>query len=128
MPGRIEHFALFAEDPAALRDFYEITFGFRTIVDNSLASPPGYFLADEGGVALEIIGRPAGAEVVNQRHVCHLAILVEDVPAMKAKVEAEGLAFEGDTVVKNEAMTTCFFRDPAGNRIQIVTRARPLGL
>jgi len=127
MPSRIEHFALFAEDPAALRDFYVATFGLRVVVDNGSATPPGYFLADDGGTALEIIGRPAGAEAVNQRYVCHLAILVEDVAAMRSRLEAAGLEFEGDSAVANDAMTTCFFRDPEGNRIQIVTRGRPLG-
>ena len=127
MPARIEHFALYAEDPASLKNFYVATFGLRVVVDNSKASPPGYFLADEGGVALEIIARPDGAEGVNQRYVCHLALLVEDVAAMQSKLKAAGLAFETDTVVDNEAMTTCFFRDPAGNRVQIVARPRPLG-
>ncbi len=127
MPVRIEHFALFAQDPATLKDFYVQTFGLRVIVDNASGAPPGFFLADEGGTALEIIGRPAGAEEVNQRYVCHLALLVEDIAAMRAKLEGMGLTFETDTIVDNDAMTTCFFRDPEGNRIQIVKRHRPLG-
>ena len=126
---QIEHVALYADgDPAPLKDFYVAAFGFRVLVDNRHAHPPGYFLAgDEGGMALEIIGRPAGTTNADQRFVCHVAILVADVAATRAALEGRGITFEADTAVSNEAMTTCFFRDPAGNRIQIVHRPRPLG-
>ena len=126
---QIEHVALYADgDPAALKDFYLEAFGFRVLVDNAHTTPPGYFLSgDEGGMALEIIGRPAGTSYADQRYVCHVAILVANVAAIRRDLEARGLTFEPDTAVANDAMTTCFFRDPAGNRIQIVHRFRPLG-
>ena len=126
---QIEHVALYADgDPAALKDFYLAAFGMRVLVDNAHTTPPGYFLAGaEGGMALEIIGRPTGASNANQRYVCHVAILVDDVAATRRVIEARGLTFETDTAVANDSMTTCFFADPAGNRIQIVHRPRPLG-
>ena len=126
---QIEHVALYADgDPGPLKDFYVAAFGFHVLVDNGHTTPPGYFLAgDGGGMALEIIGRPSGTSNVDQRYVCHVAILVDDVAATQANLAAQGLAFEADTAVANESMTTCFFRDPAGNRIQIVHRSRPLG-
>lgn len=126
---RIEHVALYADgDPGPLKDFYVAAFGFRVIVDNRHTNPPGYFLAgDDGGSALEIIGRPTGTSNADQRYVCHVAILVADVDATRAALEAMGLAFEDGTAVRNASMTTCFCRDPAGNRIQIVARPRPLG-
>ncbi len=126
---RIEHVALYSDgDPAKLKDFYLAAFGFRVLVDNAHTTPPGYFLVgDEGGMALEIIGRPAGTTNANQRFVCHVAILVDDVAATRRDLEARGLTFEIDTMVANDAMTTCFFQDPSGNRIQIVHRAQPLG-
>ena len=126
---QIEHVAIYADgDPAALKDFYVAAFGFRVLVDNHHTTPPGYFVTgDDGGMALEIIGRPAETTNANQRYVCHVAILVDDVAATRSKLEAMGLIFEGDTAVANESMTTCFFQDPAGNRIQIVHRPKPLG-
>ncbi len=126
---QIEHVALYADgDPAPLKDFYLAAFGFQVLVDNHHTTPPGYFLVGgEGGMALEIIGRPAGTTNADQRYVCHVAILVADVAATRSDLEAQGLTFEPDTAVANEAMTTCFFRDPGGNRVQIVHRARPLG-
>ena len=99
----------------------------RVVVDNSQAQPPGYFLADEAGMALEIIGRPAGMAGVDTRHVCHTAFLVADLATARTALEHRGVTFEPETVVDTDAMKTAFFRDPEGNRCQIVWRARPLG-
>ncbi len=53
-----EHFAIYAADaPAALKRFYEEAFGMRTVVSSG-GDPPGFFLVDERGFAIEIIGRP----------------------------------------------------------------------
>ena len=46
--ARIEHFAIYADDPTALKDFYVRTFGLRVIVESG-GDPPGYFLADDAG-------------------------------------------------------------------------------
>ena len=64
--AKMEHFALFAADPKALADFYVEALGLRIAVDNGAANPPGYFLVDDAGTALEIIGRPAGVEAADR--------------------------------------------------------------
>ena len=125
--ARIEHVALFGADPSALKDFYVEAFGLRVIVDNGRGKPAGYFLADDAGVALEIIGRPEGVGPVDQRYSAHLAFAVDDVAESRALLEARGLRFEPDTAVDDASMTTAFFLDPEGNRIQVVRRRRPLG-
>ena len=124
---RIEHVAIYAADPAALKAFYEEAFGLRVIADNSRADPPGYFLAGDAGSALEIIGRPADLPAVDPRHVAHVAFWVDDYAAARADLQRRGIVFEPDTEVRTEATETAFFRDPAGNRVQIVRRRRPLG-
>jgi glyoxylase I family protein len=124
--SRIEHFAVYADDSTALKDFYVGVFGMRVIVESG-GDPPGYFLADDRGRALEILGRPAGSPEVNQRWICHVAFLVEDVPAKRADLERLGFAFEPDTVVDNDEIKMAFFKDPGGNRCQILWRRRPLG-
>src|SRR5437588_12909345 len=97
----IEHFALYAADAPALKDFYSDAFGLRVILESG-GDPPGYFLADDRGTALEIIGRPAGhSGVVNQRWVCHLAFWVDDFPAARARLEQRGAAFETEPLVDN---------------------------
>jgi glyoxylase I family protein len=125
--ARIEHAAYFAADPSSLKDFYRAAFGLKVVLDNGQGVPPGYFLGDDHGTSLEIIGRPPGFENVQQRYICHVAFVVEDLEAKKLELEAIGLTFEVETFVDNDSMTTAFCNDPAGNRIQIVKRKKPLG-
>jgi glyoxylase I family protein len=124
--AKMEHFAIYAADAPALKDFYVDVFGLRVIVESG-GSPPGFFLADDAGMALEIIGRPEGEPAVNQRWVCHIAFSVDDVAATRAALERRGLIFETDTAVETASMRTAFFNDPEGNRCQIVWRNPPLG-
>jgi glyoxylase I family protein len=124
--ARIEHFAIYAADAPALKDFYVDVFGLR-VIGESGGSPPGFFLADDAGMALEIIGRPKGEPAINQRWVCHIAFSVDDVAATRAALERRGLVFETDTAVETASMRTAFFDDPEGNRCQIVWRNPPLG-
>ncbi len=122
----LEHFAIYAADPASLKDFYVAAFGLRVAVDHSASSPPGYFLADENGTAIEIIGRPPGESATRQRYVCHVAFHVDDCAVARADLEHLGAQFEADTTVDKPAMQTAFCNDPEGNRLQIVHRTRPL--
>ena len=125
--ARMEHFALFAADAIALKDFYVDVMGLRVVVDNGAGTPPGYFLADDGGMALEIIGRPPGVERPETRYGCHVAFLVKDLAAERARLESLGRVFEVETAVDTPEFETAFTRDPDGNRFQIAWRARPLG-
>jgi glyoxylase I family protein len=124
--AKLEHFAIYAADAPALKDFYVAAFGLRVIVESG-GNPPGYFLADNAGMALEIIGRPEGEPVANQRWVCHIALAVDDFAATRAALERRGVVFETDTVVENASFRTAFFNDPEGNRCQIAWRNPPLG-
>jgi glyoxylase I family protein len=124
--SRIEHFAVYADDAPALKDFYVGALGMRVIVESG-GDPPAYFLADDAGMALEIIGRPRGETGANQRWVCHVAFWVDDFAAARAALARRGVVFEVDTAVDNESLRTAFFNDPEGNRCQIVWRRRPLG-
>jgi glyoxylase I family protein len=124
--SRIEHFAVYADDPTALVDFYERALGLHVIV-RSGGDPPGFFLADDHGMALEVLGRPPGNADTNQRWVCHLAFWADDFANKRAELERIGIVFEVETLVMNDDMKTAFFTDPGGNRCQIVWRRRALG-
>ena len=125
--SKIEHFAVFTNDLETLKLFYTETFGMKVIVDNSKAPVAGYFLADDAGAIVEIIARPARTPAPDTRYACHIAFLVGDYEASRKAMQARGAKFETETEVANEAMKTGFFNDPAGNRVQIVWRALPLG-
>ena len=122
----IEHFAIYAADAPALKDFYADAFGFKVVFDSG-GDPPGYFLADDRGMAVEIIGRPRGQSGANQRWVCHMAFWVDDFASAADALRSRGIAFESDTFVDNDALKTAFFNDPEGNRLQIVWRKDRLG-
>jgi glyoxylase I family protein len=124
--AKLEHFAIYAADTRALKDFYVAAFGLRVILESG-GSPPSYFLADDAGMAVEIISRPEGEPGVNQRWVCHIALAVDDFAATRAALERRGIVFETDTVVENATFRTAFFNDPEGNRCQIAWRNPPLG-
>jgi glyoxylase I family protein len=124
--SQIEHFAIYADDPIALKDFYVGIFGLHVIFEGA-GNPPAYFLADDHGMAIEVLGRPAGNAGVNQRWVCHLALWIDDVPAKRAELERLGIVFESETLVDNDELKTAFFTDPGANRSQIVWRKKRLG-
>src|SRR6185437_10042770 len=96
--AKLEHFAIYAADSPALKDFYVDAMGMHVVLESG-GDPPGYFLADDGGMALEIIGRPAGQPGANQRWVCHVAFWVDDYAAARAAIARRGIAFEADTEV-----------------------------
>ena len=122
----IEHFAIYAADSPALKDFYVSAFGMRVAMESG-GDPAGYFLMDDQGAAIEIIGRPKGQPGANQRWVCHVAFWVDDYAATKRALLARGIVFETDTGIDNDTMKTDFFNDPEGNRCQIVWRKKRLG-
>jgi glyoxylase I family protein len=124
--SRIEHFAIYAADAPKLRNFYEEAFGMRTVVESG-GNPPGYFLVDDTGFAIEIIGRPSDQPGADQRWVCHLAFWVDDFAEACHALQARGITFEQDTFVDNDTIRTAFFNDPEGNRCQIVWRGKALG-
>jgi len=124
--AKLEHFAIYAADTIALKDFYVDLLSLRVTMESG--TPPGYFLADEAGMAVEIIPRPAGEAAVNQRWVCHVAFWVDQdqYDTIRSNLLARGVTFESDTSVSNESMRTDFFNDPEGNRVQIVWRQQSI--
>jgi glyoxylase I family protein len=124
--SRIEHFAIYGDAPVALKDFYVGALGMHVVVESG-GDPPAFFLADDHGMAIEVLGRPDGQAGVNQRWICHLAFWVDDVAAKRVELERLGIVFETETSVDNDELKTAFFKDPGGNRCQIVWRKRRLG-
>jgi glyoxylase I family protein len=97
------------------------------VIVESGGDPPAFFLADDHGMAIEVLPRPPGTPEINQRWVCHLAFWVEDFEDVKGSLDQRGIVFESETLVNTPEMQTAFFRDPGGNRCQIVWRHRALG-
>ncbi|MCA9117049.1 MAG: VOC family protein [Planctomycetaceae bacterium] len=122
---RIEHFAIYAADTTALASWYCTHFGLKQIFSNE-DSPPTYFLADEHGMAIEIIGRPP-REALDLKQVFHFAFLPEDFEAEVARLREAGVPLEQEIGGADGGVRLCYFDDPEGNRGQVVWRKKPLG-
>ncbi len=121
----LEHFAIYAEDTAALADWYCETFGMKVVFRNE-QQPPTIFVADEKGMCIEMIGRRPRAQPIDFSDVFHFAFLVDDFDAAAAELKAKGVALEDELSFEGGTVRICYFSDPAGNRLQIVHRDQPL--
>lgn len=123
---RIEHFALYAEDTIELANWYCEKFGMRVVFRND-AEPPTFFVADNDGMAIEIIGRKPRAQPIDFADVFHFAFLTDDFDAEYAALKTAGVPLEDELVGAGAGVRICFFNDPAGNRGQVVQRTPGLG-
>ena len=124
--SRIEHFAIYADDPTALKDFYVRAFGLHVIVENG-GPPPAYFLADDHGwPSRSWHGRKARRTPISAGFAISRSGSTTSSPSA-ASSHSLGIVFEDETLVETDEMKTAFFKDPAGNRCQIVWRRKRLG-
>ena len=123
---RLEHFAIYAEDTVALADWYCEKLGLKVIFKGT-QNPPMIFVADERGMAIEIIGRPPRTEPIDFNTLFHFAFVVDDFDQAVTELKAKGVPLEDEVVGAAADVRLCYFDDPAGNRGQIAWRANPLG-
>ena len=122
---RIEHFAICAEDTVALSQWYCDKFGLEEVFRGT-QDPPMIFVADNQGMAIEMIGRPP-RDKMDFTTIFHFAFLVDDFDQAVADLREKGVPIEDEVVGAAAGVRLCFFDDPAGNRGQIAWRAEPLG-
>ena len=108
---RIEHFAVFAADLEALKDFYAGAFGMRVIVDNSHADPPRLLPGRRRRQALEIIGRPAEVGVEPGMSATSPSPSTTRPPR---RLERGAGCLRDRYRRDNAEFKTAFFNDPAG--------------
>ena len=84
------------------------------------------FVADNQGMAIEMIGRPP-RDKMDFTTIFHFAFLVDDFDQAVADLREKGVPIEDEVVGAAAGVRLCFFDDPAGNRGQIAWRAEPLG-
>ena len=124
--ARIEHFAVYSDDPTALKDFYVQTFGLQVIVESG-GDPPGYFLADDQGMAIEVLGRPRDLRKSTSAGFVTWRSGSKTSSRKKSISSGSVSRSRPRPWSNNDQMKTAFFKDPGGNRCQIVWRRRELG-
>jgi len=120
----VEHIAIPAADPAALKNWYERVLGARPVWDNGL-QPPVCLIEMPGGVWLEIYAAetPLAARGNNKlAGFRHLALRVESLTAARAELAAQGVVFREEPRPAMGGGTILFFADPEGNLLHLVER------
>ena len=119
----IEHIAVPATNPAALKSWYERVLGAREIFNNG-QTPPTCLIA-LGGVWLEIYqaDAPLAARGNNKlQGFRHLALRVPSMDAAKAELEKRGVKFTEEIRPAAGGGKVLFFEDGEGNLLHFVER------
>lgn len=110
---------LHAKDFDQMADFYTNKLGLVQS-QNYERIPGGEF--ESGNLTLQIIDHKAIGQEFKPSQV--IAFRVDDVPAARAKLEAQGVEFLGDIIDSGVCKMTAF-KDPSGNVLMIHHRHAP---
>ena len=119
----VEHIAIPATNPVALKNWYERVLGAREVFNNGQV-PPTCLLA-LGNVWFEIYQADAPlAERGNNKLAGfrHLALRVPSLDAAKAELEARGVKFTEEVRPAAGGGKVLFFADSEGNLLHFVER------
>lgn len=125
----VEHLAIVAEDPVALKNWYERVLGAKMVWDNG-QNPPTC-LVSLGNVWFEIYAaEKSSPDTANNKLAGfrHLALRVDSLDAAKAELEKRGVKF---TEAERQAAgggRILFFTDCEGNLLHFVERTKDSAL
>ena len=120
----VEHIAIPAADPAALKSWYERVLGARPVFDNG-QNPPAYLIS-LGQVWFEIYAAdtPLPDRVNSQlAGFRHLALRVDSMEDAKVALEKRGVEFTEAIRPAAGGGRVLFFADAEGNLLHLVERA-----
>jgi glyoxylase I family protein len=122
----IEHIAVPAVHPVALRDWYVRVLGARELFNNG-QNPPTCLLALPGGGCLEIytaesrLAEGGNNKLAGWRHV---ALRVDSIEAAKAELIRRGVTFDEKIQPAAGGGQVLFFEDAEGNLLHLVERPK----
>jgi glyoxylase I family protein len=121
----IEHIAVPAANPAALRDWYVRVLGARRVWDNGQNSP--VCLIALGGAWLEIYAAEAPLPERGNNKLAgwrHVALRVDSLDAAKAELTKRGVKFDQEVRQAAGGGKVLFFEDGEGNLLHLVERSK----
>jgi catechol 2,3-dioxygenase-like lactoylglutathione lyase family enzyme len=122
----LEHIAIPATNPVALRKWYERVLGARPIWDNG-QNPPVCLIELPGGVWLEFYATDLPlADRANNKLAGfrHLALRVDSIDATKAELTRLGVKFDAEIRQAAGGGRVLFFNDGEGNLLHLVERPK----
>ncbi|MDR7482439.1 MAG: VOC family protein [Armatimonadota bacterium] len=116
-PAGLTHLLLQVRDLAAAEEFFVSLLGFTVRERATLRDGrPLVALAEGLGLTVLPAGRGPGVPAVD-----HVAFRVADLAAVRARLEAAGLPYEGPVITPRYG-TSIYVRDPDGTRIELHDR------
>jgi glyoxylase I family protein len=125
----VEHIAIPATNPVALKNWYERVLGAKLIFDNG-QSPPTCLIS-LGGVWLEIYQADEPLPDRGNNKLAgfrHLALRVPALDATKAELEKRGVTFTEEVRPAARSGKVLFFEDGEGNLLHLVERPADFSL
>jgi glyoxylase I family protein len=119
----VEHIAIPAADPVALKNWYERVLGAREVFNNGQTPPT--CLISLGSVWFEIYQADAPLPERGNNKLQgfrHLALRVDSLDAAKAELEAHGVKFTETVRPAAGGGNVLFFADGEGNLLHFVER------
>lgn len=119
----VEHLALAARDPAALKDWYVKTLDAVVVFSNG-DTPPAYLLSLRG-LLLEIYRSDLTLEETGINALAgwrHLALQVDSIEEAQAELAAKGVSFPDPINPAGGGGRVLFFRDAENNLLHLVER------
>jgi glyoxylase I family protein len=123
----VEHIAVVAKNPVALKNWYENILGAREIFNNG-QNPPTYLIA-LGNVWFEIYAAEKSLPDTANNKLAgfrHLALRVDSLDAAKAELEKRGVKFTEEIRPAAGGGQVLFFEDCEGNLLHLVERTKDL--
>jgi len=120
----VEHIAIPAADPAALKSWYERVLGARPVFDNG-ENPPAYLIS-LGQVWFEIYAADTSLPGRGNNRLAgfrHLALRVDSIEDAKVALEKRGVEFTEAIRPAAGGGRVLFFADAEGNLLHLVERA-----
>ena len=119
----IEHFAIASPNPKRLADWYVANLEFEITFEYA----GNYFVEAKNGGLIEIIPAEGEAPATQIRTpgMRHIAISVDDFDSAYQSLREQGVTLEGEPYA-NQGNRLAFFRDPDGNLLHLIHRAKPL--
>ena len=119
----VEHIAIVAKDPSALKAWYERVLGAKPVFDNGQTPPT--CLISLGSVWFEIYAADQSLPDTANNKLAgfrHLALRVDSLDAAKAELEQRGVKFNEAERAAAGGGRIIFFEDGEGNLLHLVER------
>jgi catechol 2,3-dioxygenase-like lactoylglutathione lyase family enzyme len=121
----VEHIAIVATNPVALKNWYERVLGAREVFNNG-QNPPT-FLISLGNVWFEIYAAEKPLPERGNNKLAgfrHFALRVDSLEAAKAELEKRGVKFTEEIRPAAGGGRVLFFEDGEGNLLHFVERPK----